>query len=77
VPANHKKRLIAVIAMAEDGTTYRIERRSRSLTGDEGPDAFFYCCLPDGQPVEWLGKGIYRMPDGKIAKAVGAHSSRN
>lgn len=68
MPANHPKRTIVVIAMAQDGTSYRIERRAHSLPGDKAEDAFFYCCLPDGQPVGWLGYGRYQLPDGTIVQ---------
>ncbi|WP_125284647.1 hypothetical protein [Achromobacter denitrificans] len=68
MPANHSKRAIAVTAMAQDGTGYRIERRAHSLPGDKAEDAFLYCCIPDGQPVGWLGYGRYQLPDGTIVQ---------
>lgn len=68
MPANYPERTIAVIATAQDGTSYRIERRASSLPGDRGADAFFYCCLPDGQPVGWLGYGQYQLPDGTVVR---------
>lgn len=70
MPANDVKRSIAVIAMAGDGKTYRIERRNRTLPGDKGQNAFYYCCLPDGQAVGWLGYGTYQLPDGTIVKTL-------
>lgn len=68
MPANHPKRPIAVTAIADDGTTYRIERRARTLPGDKGDSAFFYCCLPDGQTVGWLGYGQYQLPNGTVVR---------
>lgn len=68
MPAHQLKRPIAVIAIADDGTTYRIERRARSLPGDKGASAFFYCCLPDGQTVGWLGYGQYQLPNGTVVR---------
>lgn len=68
--AAHVKRPIAVIAAADDGTTYRIERRNRALPGDRGVSAFFYCCLPDGQDVSWLGYGTYQLPDGTVVRTL-------
>lgn len=66
--AKQVKGPIAVVAIAEDGKRYRIERRARSLPGDKGENAFFYCCLPDGQAVGWLGYGQYQLPDGTIVR---------
>ncbi|MNK75323.1 hypothetical protein D3C87_948620 [compost metagenome] len=68
MPANQVKRPIAVVAIADDGTRYRIERRARALPGDKGVSAFFYCCLPDGQSVGWLGYGQYQLPDGTVVQ---------
>ncbi len=68
MPANQVKRPIAVVAIADDGTRYRIERRARALPGDKGDGAFFYCCLPDGQAVGWLGYGQYQLPDGTVVR---------
>ena len=68
MPAKQPQRSIAVIAIADDGATYRIERRARSLPGDQGDNAFFYCCLPDGQTVGWLGYGQYQLPNGTVVR---------
>lgn len=74
MPANQDKRPIAVVAIADDGKRYRIERRSRALPGDKGESAFFYCCLPDGQAVGWLGYGQYQLPDGTIVRTSASRS---
>jgi hypothetical protein len=66
MPANPGKSSIAVVAIADDGRRFRIERRARTLPGDKGENAFFYCCLPNGQTVGWLGYGQYQLPDGTV-----------
>ncbi|MNX96268.1 hypothetical protein D3C86_1285780 [compost metagenome] len=66
---NHSKQIVEVIAVADDGTTYRLERRCQILRAEEEP-SFFYCCLPDGQHVDWLGSGQYRLPDGTIVRVA-------
>lgn len=70
------KKMLAVIAMGDDGTTYRIERRSRNFPGDEEEHSSFYCCLPDGNPVWWLGNGRFQLHSGEIVKIVGSHYSK-
>jgi len=62
----HAVRRIAVIAVAENGNTYRIERQGRQ-SGDGAP-ASVACCLPDGQQVDRLDRGLYRLPDGTVVK---------
>lgn len=69
---NYSKPILELMVAADDGTTYRIERRCRFLPGEEHP-AFFYCCLPDGQHVSWLGSGRYQLPDGTIVQMVASH----
>ena len=59
---------IAVIAVAPNGSTYRIERRSQFRSNRATPDTYFYCCLPDGQVVDQIGTGIYQLPDGTIVR---------
>jgi hypothetical protein len=59
---------IAVIAVAPDGSTYRIERRSQFRPDQAAPDMYFYCCLPDGQVVDQIGSGTYQLPDGTIVR---------
>ncbi|CAB3738804.1 MAG: hypothetical protein E2591_24560 [Achromobacter sp.] len=62
------RRPIAIIAIAPDGRTYRIERRSQ-FHPELAPDGtFFYCCLPDGQVVDQIGTGTYQLPDGTIVR---------
>lgn len=70
----HNKKLaaLALIAMANDGTTYRIERRSRIFPGDETEGTSFYFCLPDGQQVWWVGNGCFQLGDGRLLKIVGS-----
>lgn len=67
---NLSPRPIAVIAIADDGTTYRIERRCRTLPGDSTAGGFFYCCLPDGSSVSWLGRGRYQLADGTVVRTL-------
>lgn len=70
--SSYSKPILELMAVADDGTTYRIERRCRILPGEDLP-AFFYCCLPDGQHVSWLGSGRYQLPDGTIVQMVASH----
>ncbi|HWL28605.1 MAG TPA: hypothetical protein VNQ97_06820 [Burkholderiaceae bacterium] len=65
--STHPKHPIAVIAVAADGRTYRIERCSQ-FRPDETPGTSFYCCLPDGQVVDHIGTGTYQLPDGTIVR---------
>jgi hypothetical protein len=66
---DYTRRALDWIAVASDGNTYRIERRCRTLPGDED-GSHFYCCLPDGREVAWLGDGVYELPDGTVVKVV-------
>ncbi|WP_313622809.1 hypothetical protein [Achromobacter sp.] len=68
------KRVMEVVAAADDGTTYRIDRYCRSQaqgaekTAEDRSNA--YCCLPDGQLVQWRGDGNYQLPDGTLVTTV-------
>ncbi|MGW8306084.1 MAG: hypothetical protein ACWGIK_09720 [Achromobacter pulmonis] len=64
----HQPRPIAVIAVAPDGRTYRIEQRKQVRPDDDSPGTFFYCCLPDGQVVDHIAYGTYQLPDGTILR---------
>lgn len=66
----YTKRTFEVLAVANDGRTYRIERRCQLLPGDEDA-SHYYCCLPDGQLVTWLGKGRYELPNGTVVQIAG------
>lgn len=66
----YTKRATELIAVSPNGTTYVIERRCRSLPCDDGEQAFFYCCLPDGSPVSWQGENNYKLSDGTALLAV-------
>jgi len=70
--SDQSEQVIEVIAVADDGTTYRIERRCQFFHGEEHP-SFFYCCLSDGQLVAWLGSGRYQLPDGTVVQEVASH----
>lgn len=63
------KRVLDVLAVSNDGATYRIERHCRSTPGAPCSEYYFFC-LPDGQLVIWRGDGDYEMPDGTLAHAV-------
>ncbi|CAB3730722.1 hypothetical protein [Achromobacter kerstersii] len=63
------KRVMEVVAAAEDGTTYRINRYCRSEP-DQPADPHYFCCLQDGQLVSWRGDGNYELPDGTIVTTV-------
>lgn len=65
-----------VIAIAEDGTTYRIEKRSRPVPGDCGGNTYFYCCLPHGEIVTWLGGGHYQLPNAVVVRTLPSHLRR-
>lgn len=72
---NHSyKRVMEVVAAADDGTTYRIDRycRSQAQGGEKAADdkTSSYCCLPDGQLVRWRGDGNYQLPDGTVVTTV-------
>ncbi|MNY34283.1 hypothetical protein D3C86_1686110 [compost metagenome] len=67
---NYTKRFTEVIAVAPDGMTYVIQRRCKALAGDDDQHAYFYCCLPDGQIVSWLGPNQYQLSDGTTLVAV-------
>lgn len=75
MPANFNETLTAVIATADDGSSYLIERRRRTLPGGKGR-VFFFCCLPNGEVVGWLGYGQYEMPDGTIVRVRGCSRRR-
>lgn len=66
---DYTKQALELIAVGSDGNTYRIERRCLTSPGDED-GSHYYCCLPDGQQVIWLGDGNYELPDGTVVKAV-------
>ncbi|HWL28890.1 hypothetical protein [Achromobacter sp. NFACC18-2] len=69
MPNHAYKRVMEVVAAADDGTTYRIDRYCRSQSeGDDTTNS--YCCLPDGQRVLWRGDGHYQLPDGTIVATV-------
>lgn len=68
MPANCKAHAIGVTAIADDGRTYVIERRSRSLPGDRDQNLFFFYCLANGDPVGWLGYGTYQLSDGTVLR---------
>jgi hypothetical protein len=68
--AHYTKRPMELVAVDRDGVTYIIERRCRSLPCDDGQQAFFYCCLRDGQPVSWHGENNYQLSDGTALLAV-------
>lgn len=70
---DQSKLSVGVDAMAEDGTTYRIERRSSSLPGDDHGQSYFYCCLADGEIVMWLGGGYYQLPNGTVVHTMPFH----
>lgn len=63
------KRVMEVVAAAEDGATYRIDRYCQSGP-DREAEPHFYCCLENGQPVAWRGDGHYELPDGTIVTTV-------
>lgn len=63
------KRVMEVVAAAENGATYRIDRYCRSEPDFEA-EPHFYCCLQDGQLVAWRGDGHYELPDGTIVTTV-------
>ena len=67
---HYKKRATELVAVGSDGTTYIIERRSKSLPCDDGEQAYFYCCVQDGRPVSWLGESRYALPDGTELRAI-------
>lgn len=73
VQKNQSTRSVAIIAMVENGATFRIERRSRSLPGEKVGPTYFYSCLPNGEVVTWLGAGHYQLSDGTVVRA---HLSR-
>lgn len=68
------KRVMEVVAAADDGTTYRIDRYCRPpAQGDEkaaDDKDSAYSCLPDGQLVHWRGDGNYQLPDGTLVTTV-------
>lgn len=68
ITPTRSRNAIAVIAVAADGTTYRIERRSQLRPQEAPANTFFYCCLPDGQLVDQIGSGTYQLPDGTIVR---------
>jgi len=72
---DYTKRALELIAVASDGNTYRIERRCQALPGDEDGSVYF-CCLPDGGQVTWLGDGKYELPDGTIVRVVACSLGR-
>lgn len=67
---NYPKRLTEVIAVAPDGMTYVIQRRCMTFASDDDQHAYFYCCLPDGQIVSWVGANQYQLSDGTALIAV-------
>ncbi|MNV82024.1 hypothetical protein D3C71_1757350 [compost metagenome] len=67
---SYTKRPTELIAVDPDGITYIIERRCKSLPCDDGEQAFFYCCLRDGQLVSWLGENHYQLTDGTALLAI-------
>lgn len=69
----HETRPIAVIAVAPDGKTYRIERRRQLRADEAAPGTVLYCCLPDGQVVDRIGYGTYQLPDGTIVRTRTSH----
>jgi hypothetical protein len=71
----YTKRAIEMLAVAADGQIYRIERRCRALPGDD-EGSYFYCCLPDGQLVTWLGNGQYELKDGTHVQIVASSLCR-
>ncbi|WP_162941261.1 hypothetical protein [Achromobacter sp. B7] len=66
---DYTQRALEVLAISDSGDTYRIERRCRTLPGDDD-GSHYYCCLPDGRQVAWLGDGRYELPDGTVVKVV-------
>lgn len=69
----HPPRPIAVIAVAPDGRTYRIEQRRQLRADADAPGTFLYCCLPEGQIVEHIAYGTYQLPDGTIVRTRRPH----
>lgn len=65
----YTQRALEILAVSCDGNIYRIERRCRTLPGDDS-GSHYYCCLADGKQVTWLGEGRYELPDGTVVKAV-------
>jgi hypothetical protein len=63
------KRVMEVLAAAEDGSTYRIDRYCRSEP-DREAEPHFFCCLPDGQLFSGRGDAHSERPDGTLVTTV-------